>query len=192
MVLDAALMFAVLVELAWSLLRPIRTMLPRFAWIGIAVLIAVAGVVLWPVAGWTQPARLTALGAFFFRLQQTFAFMRILIFLAMAGFSQMLSIGWRNREMQLATGFGLYSLTSLIVTELHSHQLVGSQYHWLDVIGSLSYLFAVLYWVACFATKEAERQEFTPQMREFLLSAATAARATRTALEQRREQGRDR
>jgi hypothetical protein len=40
----------------------------------------------------------------------------------------------------------------------------------------------LLYWTVSFAQKEAERREFTPQMRGFLLAAAGAARANRIAL----------
>src|SRR5271157_5564453 len=81
MIIDSAMMFAVLVELAWSVLRPIRTSLPKHSWIGIAVLIALAGLLLWPVAGFTLPAtlptsRLTQEGLSLFRLQQTFAILR--------------------------------------------------------------------------------------------------------------------
>jgi len=185
LVLDSALMFAVLVELTWSLLRPIRQTLPRYAWLGIAGLVAVAGLLLWPVAGWTFPARLTSFGVIFFRLQQDFALLRVVIFIGIAACSQAMNLSWRNREMQLATGLGAYSLVSLAVTILHTHQLVGAQYHWLDVAGSLSYLLVLFYWVACFASKEATRQEFTPQMAQFLLAAAGATRANRAAMEKR-------
>lgn len=195
LILDSALMFAVLVELAWSLLRPIRATLPGRSWIALAVLIFVVGLLLWPVAGWAYPARLTSLGAFFFRLQQDFAFLRITVFLAIAACSQALSLSWRNRELQLATGLGAYSLVSLAVTVLHTHQHAGGMdYYWLDVAGSVSYVIVLGYWVYCFASKEAERQEFTPQMREFLLAAADFTRTTHLALQSRRERasrGRD-
>lgn len=190
MIVDSVVMFAVLVELAWNLFRPIRPHLPRFAWIGLAGLVALAGCAVWPIASFAMPARVTSLGAFFFHLQQTFAFLRVLIFLGMARFSQMLSIGWRDREMQVATGFGVYSLVSLAVNILHSHQAVGSQYHWLDVLESLSYAMALLYWVICFATREEKRKEFTPQMRSFLLAAASMSRATRMSLQNQRDESR--
>ena len=57
---------------------------------------------IWPLAGLTLPANLTHAGRFFVQLQQTFAVLRIAIFLGLAGFSQLLSIGWRNRELQIA------------------------------------------------------------------------------------------
>jgi hypothetical protein len=44
------------------------------------------------------------------------------------------------------------------------------------------YLCALAYWVFSFATREAERRAFTPQMATFLLAVAGNARATRISL----------
>ena len=52
---DSAMIFALLVEVAWSVLRPIRKSLPKYSWIGIAVLVAIGAVILWPVAGLVEP-----------------------------------------------------------------------------------------------------------------------------------------
>jgi hypothetical protein len=183
MVIDSAMIFAVLVELTWSVLRPIRGSLPKRAWIGIAVLIALAGLLLWPIAGFTVPVHKLSLAWLnFFRLQQTFAILRVVVFVGMAGFSQLLSIGWRDRELQVATGLGFYSIVALGVSVMQAHKMIGPQYHWLDAVVSASYLGAMVYWVFAFATKEAVRQNFTPQMQDLLLAVAGAARTTRVAL----------
>jgi hypothetical protein len=180
---DSILMFVVLVELAWSVLRPIRSSLPKYSWLAIVGLILIAGTGVWFIAGLSVPGYLTQEGKVFFRLQQTGAILRVVVFLAMAGFSQLLSIGWRNRELQIATGFGFYSIISLAVTILHTHQQTSSpQYHWLDEAAGVSYLFALSYWVFAFATQEAERREFTPQMQSFLLAAAGSARSARIGI----------
>ena len=52
----------------------------------------------------------------------------------------------------------------------------------LDEIGAFSYLGALLYWVLAFATKEAERQNFSPQMESFLLLVGSTARISRGVL----------
>jgi hypothetical protein len=182
MAVDTAMMFAVLVELAWSVLLPLRSSLPKHAWVGIAVLIFVAGAVVWPIAGVALPTHFNAEGQFFVRLQQVPAILRVVFFFTMAGFSQVIGIGWRNRELQIATGFGFYSILSLAVTVLHTHQMVGPQYHWLDELGAAGYLCALTYWVYAFATKEAERQNFSPQMANFLLLIGGTAKASRVAL----------
>jgi hypothetical protein len=180
---DSAMIFALLVEVAWSVLRPIRSSLPKNSWIGIAVLVALGGLILWPIAGLVAPDRLSAAGMNLFRLQQTPAILRAVFFLALAGFSQLLSIGWRDRELQIASGLGFYSIVSLAVTIIHTHQESGTpQYHWLDVLGGVSYLAALAYWVYAFAAQPAERREFTPQMQSMLLAVAGTARTTRVAL----------
>lgn len=184
MVIDSAMMFAVLVELSWSVLRPVANSLPKYSWIWLALLIAIAGALLWPVAGLTIPNYLTHEGANFFRLQQVFAILRVIVFLGMAAFSQVLAIGWRDRELQIAAGLGFYSITSLAISTLHTHQNVGSQYHWLDEVGAACYFGTLAYWVVSFTTKEVERKEFSPQMRDFLLILGGTARTSRAALKE--------
>jgi hypothetical protein len=52
---------------------------------------------------------------------------------------------------------------------------------------------SLAYWGVCFATKEAERREFTPQMQSLLLAMAGTARSTRIALaESAADKSRDR
>jgi len=183
LIVDSLMIFALLVEVAWSVLSPIRKSLPKYSWLGIALLVAVGGMILWPIAGFNAPDYLDHVGLNYFRMQQTAAILRAVFFLALAGFSQVLSIGWRDRELQIATGLGFYSIISLAVAILHIHQEAGTtSYHWLDRIGSLSYLAALAYWDYAFATRPAERREFSPQMQSMLLAVAGTARSTRIAL----------
>jgi hypothetical protein len=181
---DSILEFAVLVELAWSVLRPVRASLPRKAPLALVIMVALAGLAIWPLAAMAVPASLIKLNALLFHLDETFAILRVALFLIMASFSQLLSIGWRDRELQVATGLGFYSIASLIVTTIHSHQSIAQtqQYHWLDVAGSVSYLGSLTYWAYSFATKEQERKEFSPQMQNFLLLMSGGARSGRVAL----------
>lgn len=186
LIVDSIMIFALLVEVAWNVLRPIRNSLPKYSWIGIAILVAIGGAIVWPIAGMTAPDGLYAQGKNLFILQQTPAILRAVFFLALAAFSQLLSIGWRDRELQIATGLGFFSIMSLAVTMIHTHQTGNAQwgiYHWLDLAVSFSYLGALFYWVYAFATQPAERREFTPQMKTMLLAVAGAARSARIDLE---------
>jgi hypothetical protein len=183
LVIDSVMLFALLVEVAWSVLRPIRSSLPRYSWVGIAVLVLVGALLLWPIAGLTAPQGLSSGGKDLFLLQQTPALLRAVFFLALAAFSQVLSIGWRDRELQIASGLGFYSIVSLAIYMMHTHQATNTPaYHLLDVMGGISYLVALFYWVYAFATQAAERRAFTPQMQSMLLAVAGAARNTRVAL----------
>jgi hypothetical protein len=184
MVLDSAFQFAVLVELGWTVLRPIRSSLPRHSALILTLIFGVAGALVWPVSAYMLPARLNASAVLFVHAQQTIAILRVIIFLGLAAFSQLLSIGWRNRELQIATGLGFYSMCSLAMSVVHSHQTVinARYYHIADQIAAGSYVCSLIYWLVSFSQQEQERQEFTPQMRSFLLTVTGAARGTRMAL----------
>jgi len=181
-IVDAVFVLGVLVELAWSVLRPLRSSLSRRILVVIAILIVAVGAAILPFSGIHQFSTSDPAMQGIFRVQQTAAILRILFFLGLAGFSQLLSIGWRDRELQVATGLGFYSLASVTVSLLQSNQTMESQYRSLNVIVVASYLCSLLYWVVSFAQKEAKRREFTPQMQNFLLAVAGTARAQRVTL----------
>ncbi len=176
-IVDSALEFGVLVELVWSVLRPYWTSLPRRALLAVCLLIVALGAAIWPFAGIAGFGSLPPEWHLLLRLQQTSSILRIVFFLLLAGCSRLLSIGWRNRELQIVTGLGFYSLISLAVAMLHTHQALGPQYVRLNQIVVASYLCSLIYWAVSFSQKEAERQEFTPQMKTLLLTVAGTARA---------------
>jgi hypothetical protein len=182
LIIDSLFQFGVLVELSWSVLRPLRAALPRWSLLAVAALIALVGAAVWPFATGLGVSNFSLPSRLIFHVQGTFAILRILFFLVLAGCSQLLSIGWLDRELQIATGLGSYSLVSLAVWMRHTAQTWGSQYHLLDQMVAVCYVCTLAYWAACFAQKEPARREFTPQMRSFLLSVAGTARTTRIAL----------
>ena len=183
MPIDSILQFGVLVELAWSVLRPVRSLLPRTALIGVGGIILLIGAVIWPFAGISDLSSRTPQLHHLIRLQQTFSILRIVFFLVLAAFSQLLAIGWRNRELQVATGLGFYSLISLGGSLVQVHQVSFFQYQLTDQFIRASYFFCLLYWVVSFVRKEAPRGEFNPRIQSLLLAVAGTARANRIALE---------
>jgi hypothetical protein len=187
--LDSVLQFGVLVELAWSVLKPFRSSLPRGALLAIAVLILIAAAAVWPITGATvlhYPAHWRML----MRMEQTFSILRIIFFLALAGLSQLLAIGWRNRELQVATGLGIYSIASMGAAILHTHAAFVAQFNAIENLAAASYICSLIYWISSFLRKEAPRQEFSPQMQTFLLTVAGAARTNRMAIDDLRKQKR--
>jgi hypothetical protein len=180
--IDSAVEFGVLVELAWSVLRPFRASLPRGAVLMVGGLVVALGVVIWPFAVIPGFGNLPSEYHLLMRLQQTTSILRVLFFLALAAGSQLLSIGWRNRELQVATGLGFYSLVGLAVAMLHTHPGMDPLYVHLNQVVVASYVSSLLYWVFSFAQKEAERRAFSPQMQSMLLAVAGAARTSRVAL----------
>jgi len=181
-IVESILEFGILVELAWAVLRPIRASLPRRSLLVVCVLIVAAGAALWPFSGIRDLGHYPAVWRYLVHVQQTASFLRVLFFLLLAGCSQLLSIGWRDRELQVATGLGFYSVVSMGVTVLQSHQGMGQQYIHLNQFVSASYVLSVSYWAFSFATKEAARREFTPQMQSFLLAMAGTARTARISM----------
>ncbi len=183
-VVDSFLVFAVLVELGWSVLRPIRSLLPRATPVAIGVFVLLVGAAIWPFSVIHSLSGPAPMIRGIMHVQQTTSILRVLFFLALAACSQFLSLGWRDRELQVATGLGFYSLISLGAAMIHTHQTTVDQYKHLNQFVVASYICSLAYWVYSFAQQEAERREFTPQMQNFLLAAAGVAREQRLALVQ--------
>jgi hypothetical protein len=181
-IVDFALQLCVLVELSWSVLRPLQSYLSRKALPLIGVAALAAGAAIWPFAGLGGMERTTPAWHFLMQLQQTASILRVLFFLLLAVSSHTLSLGWRDRELQVATGFGFYSLVSLAVAVLNTHHATAMRFHNLYWAVAISFVCSLFYWVGSFAQKEAERHEFTPQMRNTLLALAGAVHVTRANL----------
>jgi hypothetical protein len=177
--IDSLFQYLVLIELAWSILRPIRSLLPKGFLIGISLVIAMAAVLAWPLSAIKATSEYPSQLLIALHAQRSFAILRILCFLALACCSQFLRVGWRDRELQVATGLGFYSLVSLAGTVVHAHQFFGWQHFYLDVAVACSYLLSLVYWVYCFAQKEAARREMTSEMQHFLLGMADVIRKQR-------------
>jgi hypothetical protein len=180
--IDSLFQFGVLIELSRSVLRPVAKFLPRWTSFAVAGLIVLICAAIWPFAQSSVFSAFNLQQRLLVHLQQTFSILRVLFFLALAGCSQLLSIGWRDRELQIATGLGFYSMISIAVYVLHTRPALYSQYSHLEQIVAASYVCSLLYWVFCFVQQEAERREFTPQMQSFLLAVAGTARTTRMSM----------
>ena len=185
-IIDSVLLFCVLVELAWSIFRPFRASLPKNTVWFLAGIMALTGAIIWPFAKNPAfahiPAQWQAHWDLLGRFMQTDSLLRVLVFLILAGCSQLLSIGWRDRELQIATGLGVYSLVAVAVAAVQSHVVTLHYYRNLDEMRVASYIGSLAYWVFSFSQKEAERREFSPQMQGLLLAVAGAARSSRIAL----------
>ncbi|MGA8744143.1 MAG: hypothetical protein WB561_23325, partial [Terracidiphilus sp.] len=160
----------------------VRASLPRWTLFAVAGLVAFVCAVVWPFA---RPSDFHQGPTFqlVLHMQLTTALVRVLFFLALAALSQLLSLGWRDRELQIATGFGIYSLASLLAALLPRSLPGGfTQVHHLDELVVVSYICAMTYWMVSFAQKVPERRQFTPQMQNFLFALAGHARSTRMAM----------
>ena len=174
--------FGVLVELAWSVFRPYRSLLPRATPFVLAGTVLLIGAAIWPLTDLSGTFHTSLQYSLFVHLRQDSAILRVFLFLALAGCSQLLSIGWRDRELQIATGLGFFSLVDLAFEMVLSHIALGPAYIHLNRIVILSFTCSLFYWIYSLARKEPERRPFTPQMQSFLLAVAGSARSARLAL----------
>jgi hypothetical protein len=169
---------AVLLEIAWNVLRPVHASLPRGSirlFLAAVALSLVGGVLLAYHFGNTgnnvQDIKVP--------LDLTVGLLRMLIFVATAAFAQLLGIGWRNKVLQLATGLSFYSAVDLVVS------LVGryaGDSHGLESVRVVAAALELGFFVWVFTTKEVERREFSPQMEQFLVTLAGRAKHARTVL----------
>lgn len=180
--LDFTLQFCVLVEVAWSVLQPVRRFLSTRALLLIAALILAAGATIWPFAGLSRITAPSPTWHVMMQLQQTVSIVRVLFFLALTASSQVLSLGWKDRELQVATGFGFYSLVSIVVAVIDTHQSTADQFRNLYVFVVAGFLISLFYWILCFLQKEPARRQFTPQMQRSLLALAESAHVARKIL----------
>jgi hypothetical protein len=190
--LDSVLQYGVLVELAWAVLRPFHAMSPRRLLAVSALGVLLAGALAWPFSTAPEAIRSHWDYVLIVRLQQTFAMLRVALFVALAVASHWLTVGWRNRELQVATGLGVYSLVSLVGTLVHKHQSVTApSYRWVEAAISVSYIVSLVYWVVSFAQKEPPLPAMPEHAKNVLSELAQTARGQRAAIEKRQRGGRD-
>lgn len=180
--IDSVFQYAVLIELAWSILRPIQRSLPKGFLPGLSILIAAVAALAWPLCALKGSPGYPWEWLLALHVQRSFAVLRILFFMALAGCSQFLRIGWKDRELQVATGLGFYSLVSLAGTMVHSHQIFGVEYYYVELVVACSYVVSLVYWVASFIQEEAARREMTPEMEQFVFRMAKVMRRQRAEL----------
>jgi hypothetical protein len=161
---DSAFIVAVLGELSMSVLRPIRSSLPRWTPLAIAYLLAMAYAATWqfvkgPVAlAWFEPYIANTIC-----LTLSSSGLQIIFFIALAGVSRIAGIGWRSRELQIAAGLGSFSFVNFWITMIQlnyetTHGALFHRYHLLDELNSFGWGCLMLYWAVIFARKGWERE----------------------------------
>ena len=180
--IDLLVQYSVLIELAWSSVRPIRRSLPKGFLLGISLTIAAGAALAWPLSGIRETLQYPHQFLLALHAQRAFAILRIVFLLVIACCSNLLRINWHDRELQVATGLGFYSLVSLAGAMVHSHQSFGWRYFYVDVAVACSYLLSLGYWIMSFAQKESARHDFTPEMKDSLLAVANLLRRQRGSM----------
>ena len=167
---------AVLLEIAWHVLRPVHVSLPKGS-VRIFILAVIVAVIGGTLLAWHVDTTGNKLQDIKAPLDLTVGLLRLMVFVATAAFAQLLGINWKDKVLQLATALSFYSAASLILSLVE--RFAGDS---LEPVRAFLFLLEIgsLVWV--FTTKDAERREFSPQMEQFLVTLAGRARHARTAL----------
>lgn len=164
---DGMVLFVVLFDLARSVLRPLPKIASRSVLLLLIGMVAGAAPIVWRISdSWSQDGWSEAWHSVM-RMQMTLALLRILFLVLLGGLIQFLvnhsvRVGWGERELQIATGVGIYALASLAATLLQTH-------HWSAAVtvgiqeGVSSIFFVVLiYWIAIFSRRAVDIAGMSP------------------------------
>jgi hypothetical protein len=187
-VLDYLLQFLLVVEIGRNVFAPSKRSLPFRLWPIVTVAILICTILAAAFSPRLQPNGLNASAQSFATVTLGLAVLKVLLFAALAGFAQLLGIGWKNRVLQLASGLAFYGAVSLLVQLAISHigdlnqVSYSAHYQQLTQIQSAGYICTLLFWAWSFSRNESPRKDFTPQMQEVLVTIAQSAKRTRLSV----------
>jgi len=173
----------ILVEVARNVLQPVKRSLPRPAIAVLWSMLPAAFLVALVLSRNSQPSELDHWSHYFIHLSFAVAILRLAIFAGIAGFSQVLGIGWKNHVLQIATGFLAYSIAILLVELLHRFSDFANPplFHLHEQFRIVVWCMVLGYWSYALSRAEATRKEFSPKMAQFLVSMSAVARGNRAA-----------
>ena len=186
-ILDYVLQLLIVFEIGKNVLRPSKRSLPfpvgPVAMIGILLCALIA-------ASFSRQVQTVGTGNLIqlsLRVSLGLAVLKLLLFAALAGFAQMLGIGWKSHVLQFATGLAFYAGVSLMIQITSSHVSVSDAGYMLHIdrlmeIQTVAYIGTLAFWTWAFSRNEAPRKDFTPQMQEVLVTIAQSAKRTRLAV----------
>lgn len=158
---DALFQLAVLAELWRVIIRHNRVRPPGRT--TVVLLLMLALLLILSLARWTVPGNFSGLVLLSTRLRQVFGVLQFAALLALVWLTSFWGLRWPGRALQVATGLGFYFLVDLAVIVMHTHEAFGPQFLPLEELASASYFGVLAYWVFCFARKQEDRWEVTPQ-----------------------------
>lgn len=184
---EGILLLAVLFDLARSLVRPLPLMVSRGVIRLFGLVTIGAGAIVWRVSDSWALLSNDAGWHFLLREQLTSALLRVLLLLILGGLIQFFSrhfllIGWGERELQIATGMGIYALASLAESLATTYQssLTRAAFVRIYVSVGIIYIVCLLYWIVCFS------RDARHTATQFIEDAETASDSANSTLWQNR------
>ncbi len=185
-VLDYVLQLLIVFEIGKNVLRPSKRSIP-FSITPVATVAVLLGAIV--AASFSRPVQAAGTNVIQLLLQVSLglAILKLLLFAALAGFAQMLGIGWKSHVLQLATGLAFFAGVSLLVQVSLSHVSPADPGYMIHLDGlmqfqAVAYIVTLVFWTWAFSRNEAPRKDFTPQMQEVLVTIAQSAKRTRLAV----------
>ena len=186
-VLDYVLQLLIVAEVAGQVIRPAKRSLPFPMLPVVTVAVLVCAII---AASFSPQLHMGTghLEQVSMRVTLGLAILKLLLFAVLAGFAQMLGIGWKNHVLQFATGLAFYAAVSLFVQINSTHLPAVDRGAYvahlvlLAQIQSAAYLATLAFWTWAFSRNEAPRKEFTPQMQQVLVTITGTAKRTRLAV----------
>ena len=148
---DASFQLAILAELGRVVVRH-NHVVPLSRTV-ILLLTALAFVLAGSLNKWAIPTQWPILDMLYLALMQLLAVLRVVFLLTLVWWSSLQGLRWPTRELRIVTGLGFYIIATLSVAILHSHNMGGMKYHWLDQLLVGAYLWTLSYWILATTTK---------------------------------------
>jgi len=153
---DALFQLAILAELGRVVVRHNHVTPPSRA--AIVLLTVLAFVLTGSLNKWVVPTQLPITYILYQVLMQLFAVLRVVFLLTLVWWSSLQGLHWPSRELRIVTGLGVYIMATLCIAILHSHNMGGIQFHWLDQLLVAIYLWTLAYWILASTTSVVEQQ----------------------------------
>ncbi len=153
---DALFQLAILAEMGKVVVRYNNVAPPSRELIGF--LTALAFVLAAFMNRWTIPTQFSMIDTLYLVLMQLFAVLRVVALLTLVWWSSLQGLRWPTRELRIVSGLGVYIIATISVAVLHSHDMGGMQFHWLDQVLVAIYLWTLSYWILASTTSVVEPQ----------------------------------
>lgn len=145
---DALVSVGFMVELGRNLLRFNREFRPH--WDVAIWLFVFAAFLIFSLSRWSDfPGRSWSSNVYVLGMRAVEVF-QFAGFLALVSWSTVRKLRWPDRELRIATGFGISAFGWFVVALLHSQWVAGPAYHLLDQLGDAADLVAMGYWLHYF------------------------------------------
>lgn len=155
--IEEIFLISVLIDLARSAVRPLPPPISRGVLGGICFLAIGVGGIFWRLSDSWALLAMNERYHLILRAELTGSLLRVFLLMLIGGLIEFLgrhhvSIGWGERELQIATGMGVYALASVAQSLATTYQrfLATDMYLAISFAVGVVYELCMIYWIVCF------------------------------------------